>query len=308
MGLFSRLKQGLTRTRDGLNESLKRVVGGRELTEEDTEALEAALLHADVGVDTTERLLEALRRAARKADPEDAAWARTALSAEMASILSGADRADAASPDESPATRVIMIVGVNGTGKTTTIGKLAHRFRTEGRSVLVVAADTFRAAATEQLTAWAARAEVDILTSQPGADPASVAFDGVKKGVARGVDVVLIDTAGRLHSKVGLMDELTKIHRVVGKAMPGAPHEAWLVLDGTTGQNALRQAAEFSKGFPLTGLVLTKIDGTAKGGVVVAIAAELELPVRYLGVGEGLDDLADFSAADFAGALLEAGD
>ncbi len=304
-GLFRRLRDGLQKTRDGLAGTLDRLGGARRLSEDDADALEEALLRADVAFETTEKLLDALRRASGH-DVESDDWARVVLTREIRAILERSTSGAGDEPTEDVPTRVVMIVGVNGTGKTTTIGKLAHRLRTDGRRVLVVAADTFRAAANEQLSLWASRAGVEIVQSRSGSDPAAVAFDGVSAGRAREMDIVLVDTAGRLHSKVGLMDEARKIHRVIGKALPGAPHDTWLVLDGTTGQNAIQQAREFQNAFPLTGLVLTKLDGTAKGGVVVSIADTLGLPVRYVGVGEGVDDLLPFDAGDFADALLAA--
>lgn len=294
--LFGKLRDGLKKTREGLGDTLVQVTRRGTLGEEEAEALEEALLRADVGVHTTEKLVEAVRRA--RGDGEG--WAREALSTAITEILA---RAVADPPAEVAPPRVILVVGVNGTGKTTTLGKLAARLRGEGKRVVLVAADTFRAAANEQLALWAERAGVEVVESRSGADPASVAFDGVSAGRARGADVVVVDTAGRLHSKTGLMAEIEKIHRVIGKAQAGAPHETLLVLDATTGQNAVQQAREFGKGFPLTGLVLTKIDGTAKGGVVVSIADELGLPVRYLGVGEGLEDLVVFEPDAFARAL-----
>lgn len=294
--LFGKLKDGLRKTRDGLSGTIQQVTRRGALGEEEAEALEEALLRADVGLETTETLVAAVRRASGEGE----SWAREALRAEIARILAGPS-SDPPSVGAPP--RVILVVGVNGTGKTTTVGKLAARLREEGQRVVLVAADTFRAAANEQLALWAERAGVEIVESRSGADPASVAFDGVSAGRARGADVVIVDTAGRLHSKAGLMQEIAKIHRVVGKAHEGAPHEAWLVLDATTGQNAVAQAREFAKGFPLTGLVLTKIDGTAKGGVVVSIADTLGLPVRYLGVGEAIDDLVAFDPEAFADAL-----
>jgi fused signal recognition particle receptor len=301
---LNQVRSALTRTRDGLRDTVDRVVKGRPLTPESEEALEEALLRADVSLDTAEKLLAALRKASPRqaADPEN--WAVEVLARELRAIL---ERPTAPEHHPESGPRVIMIVGVNGTGKTTSVGKLARAYAAEGRRVLVVAADTFRAAANEQLRIWSERAGVDILESRPGSDPAAVAFDGLSSGRARGHDVVIVDTAGRLHSKKGLMDELGKVHRVMQKALPGAPHEVWLVLDGTTGQNAIQQARAFQESLTLTGLILTKIDGTAKGGAVVSITDTLGLPVRYLGVGEGIDDLIPFEAGAFAEALI-AGD
>ncbi len=301
-GFISRLRQGLGKTRDGLKDGLQRVARQPRLTDDAADELEEALLRADVGIETSERLLEALREASKRADTGAEDWPTRVLMAEVAATL---NRSAAEAPTITAKPHVVMIVGVNGTGKTTTVGKLARRYRRSDRDVLVVAADTFRAAANEQLILWAERAGAEILHSRPGSDPAAVAYDGISAAKARGTDVVLVDTAGRLQTKVGLMDEVKKIHRVIGKGMEGAPHEVLLVLDATTGQNAVQQAKEFGKVFDLTGIVLTKIDGTARGGVVVAIAGELGVPVRFLGVGEGVDDLIEFDPAEFADALLK---
>jgi len=297
--LFGKLRTGLEKTRDVLRGALGKITGASTLSAEDLESLEEALLGADVSLETTEKLLGALRRASGSDD--DPAWATEVLRSEIATILRKA------APSEPPvqgSPHVILIAGVNGTGKTTTIGKLAALFRSRGRRVLVVAGDTFRAAATEQLALWAERAGVEIVRGNAGSDPAAVTFDGISAGAARGMDVVLVDTAGRLHAKAGLMEELAKTHRVAGKALPGAPHDTWLVLDATMGQNAVQQALEFTKSCPLTGLVLTKVDGTARGGVVVSIADRLGLPVHYLGVGETIEDLVPFDPDAFAEALV----
>jgi fused signal recognition particle receptor len=302
--LFGRLRDGLKKTRSGLKETLQRSLGQVTLSPEAVDELEAALLRADVGVETTAKLLDGLSRASRTQRAQGADWAVRALRDEVSAILGRAAR-NARSLSAAP--HVVMVVGVNGTGKTTTVGKLAWLYRRSVERVLVVSADTFRAAANEQLVRWADRAGVDIVQSQSGADPAAIAFDGVKAGIARGAQVVLIDTAGRLQTKSGLMDEVSKIHRVIGKSMPGAPHETLLVLDATTGQNAIQQAREFGKRFPLTGLILAKLDGTAKGGVVVSIADTLNVPVCYLGVGESIEDLVEFDAVAFADALLTDG-
>ncbi len=300
-GLVARLRRGLGKTREGLKEGLQRALGQPVLTDDAADALEEALLRADVGVETTEKLLEALRSGSRSSRSGGSDWAAELLKRELATIL-----ARSASDPITIAARphVIMLVGVNGTGKTTTVGKLAWLHRQQGRRVLVVAADTFRAAANEQLTLWSERAGAEILRSRPGSDPASVAYDGVSAAISRGVDLVLVDTAGRLQTKSGLMEEVKKIHRVIGKGMEGAPHDVLLVLDATTGQNAIQQAREFGKAFDLSGIVLAKIDGTARGGVVIAIADALGLPVRYLGVGEGIEDLVAFNPEEFAEALL----
>jgi len=296
-----RLARGLSRTREKLADNVHRVLTGRtRIDEEALEELEEVLLEGDVGVGATETLLERLRERASEPgvsgdDLEDL------LAEEVTRILRGSG-AEAPSPASRP--RVVLLVGVNGTGKTTTLGKLARHYREQGQRVVVGAADTFRAAAVEQLRIWAERADVDIVAGQAGADPAAIAFDAVAAAQARDADVVLIDTAGRLQTKVNLMEELAKIGRVVAKRLPEAPHEVLLVLDATTGQNAISQARQFGRATPVTGLVLTKVDGTAKGGVVVAIAQELGIPVRFLGLGEGIEDLAPFDAEAFAAALF----
>jgi fused signal recognition particle receptor len=297
----ARLGQALSRTRDTLTQGVERALGGRSrLDEEALDALEEVLLGADVGVAATDRLLERLRERAR--GDGDAVPLPDLFAAEVAAILRQAEGGSA--PEAAAKPRVVFLVGVNGTGKTTTLGKLARRYRSEGLGVMVAAADTFRAAAVEQLAIWAERAGAQVVTGTPGGDPAAVAFDAVSAAQARGLDVVLVDTAGRLQTKTNLMDELAKIGRAVKKRIPDAPHEVLLVLDGTTGQNALHQAREFTRVAGVTGIVLTKVDGTAKGGMVIAIAEELGIPVRFLGLGEGPDDLVPFDADAFAAALF----
>lgn len=261
--------------------------------EEAWQELEDALLAADVGVEMTARLVRAARQA-RNRDP------REALRGELLALLGEVEgRLELPGPLD-----VIMVVGVNGTGKTTTIGKLAHRLRREGRRVVVAAADTFRAAGIDQLAVWAARAGADLVRHREGGDPAAVAYDAVQAARARGYQVVIVDTAGRLHTRVNLMEELKKIHRVVGREVPGAPQEVLLCLDAHTGQNALQQARVFLEAVGVTGIVLTKLDGTARAGVAVAVADRLRIPIKLAGLGEGIDDLADFSARDFVDALL----
>ena len=262
---------------------------------ETLEALEELLIEADVGVLTAGRIV------ARVADGDGGRDLRDRVKAEILDVLSAA----VAPAVDAPAPRVVLVVGVNGTGKTTTVGKLAHRCRLEGRSPLICAADTFRAAAVEQISVWAERASVDIVRAGDGADPASVVFDAISAARARGRDVVFVDTAGRLHTRSDLMGELGKIRRVAGRAAPGAPHEILLVVDASVGQNGISQARRFLETAGVTGIVLTKLDGTAKGGVAVAIAGELGVPIRYVGVGEGLDDLLPFSPADYVDALFE---
>ncbi len=292
---YERLRQGLAKTREGLLGSVTTVLAGRALDAAAVEDLETALIRADVGVRTTERLLAGIRK--RSVD----APVRDRLADEMRSILDVRDGADTA-PPSSP--HVIMVVGVNGVGKTTSIGKLAARHANACARVLLVAGDTFRAAAIEQLGVWGERAGVELIRQQQGSDPAAVVFDGMRAALARKSDVVIVDTAGRLHTKTNLMEELRKVRRVIAREIPGAPHETLLVLDATTGQNGLAQARAFVETLNVTGIVLTKLDGTAKGGIVIAVAAELGIPIRYVGVGEAIDDLRDFDAAQFVEALL----
>ncbi len=305
MGFFDKLSQGLKKTRDAIVGQVAAVFQpGRSLTEADYDALETALLRADVGPQATDRLLAAVRATLKdsgyKGTPADALRSAVEL------LLGDATRAAASAPESPPKPFVTLVVGVNGTGKTTTIAKLANHHRKQGEAVLLVACDTFRAAAAHQLEVWAKRAGVEIHRQAEGADPASVAFDGIARAKARGADRVYVDTAGRLHVKANLMAELEKIRRVIGKAEPGAPHETLLVLDATTGQNGLAQAREFDKALALSGLALTKLDGTAKGGVVLAIAETLNLPILWVGVGEGMDDLIPFDAAEYARGLVGA--
>jgi fused signal recognition particle receptor len=298
-----RLGESLTRTRQKLSDNVQRVLGNRTRIDEDTfEELEEILITADVGVAATEKLLDRLRERIQEQGLDEGDTVHELFVEEVVEVLRGAEAGEVVTEVEGP--RVVLLVGVNGTGKTTTLGKLAHHYRSQDKTVLVAAADTFRAAAVEQLRIWAERAGVEIVANESGADPASVAFDAVASAEARGSDIVLVDTAGRLQTKVNLMEELRKIARVVGKKIPGAPHEVLLVLDATTGQNAIQQARQFGEVTDITGLVLTKVDGTAKGGVVIAIAGELGIPVRFLGLGEGMEDLAVFEAETFAAALF----
>jgi len=307
---FEKITQGLKKTRDALLGQVTAVFQrGRDLSAEDFEVLEAALLRADVGPATTDKILDGVRR--RLGDPSFSADAQDALRQEIEAVLAVGRDASGEGPGRllgaksRPAIpHVILVVGVNGSGKTTSIAKLASRFKEAGDSVLLVACDTFRAAAADQLGVWAARAGAEIVQQKPGADPAAVAFDGMARAKSRGVARVLVDTAGRLHVKVNLMEEVKKIRRVIEQQVPGAPHEVLLVLDATTGQNGLNQAREFHEALGITGLVLTKLDGSAKGGVVLAITDTLGLPIRWLGVGEGLEDLVPFEAGEFSRALV----
>lgn len=300
---FDRLKDGLSKTREALVSRLAgALLPGRKIDESLLSDIEEILLSADIGVKTTTTLLSAVRTRVRKQGLEHAEQLYDHIKEEILSLLrvaEGKEIADFTKP------YILMVVGVNGAGKTTSIGKLAHNCKQDGQHVVIGAADTFRAAANEQLEVWAERAGVDIIKQQQGADPAAVAFDTVQAALSRQADIVIIDTAGRLHNKTGLMAELEKIGRVIKKLKPTAPDEVFLVLDATTGQNALQQAKEFSKVTPITGLILTKLDGTAKGGVVIAIANELRIPVRYIGVGEKITDLQLFDPENFVQALFQ---
>jgi fused signal recognition particle receptor len=299
---LARTREGLTKTREGLLGNLRRLLpANRRITPELYEELENALLAADLGVPSVSSLMESVRETVRQSGEPDANSVRLALKVAIAKHLHKAEAARSLPQESSPL--VVLMIGINGVGKTTTIGKLAGLYARNGKRVVLVPADTFRAAAGEQLEEWARRVEVDIMAPQPGADPAAVAFDGLVAARARKADIVLVDTAGRLHTKSNLMDELRKIKRTLNKAMPGAPHEVWLVLDATVGQNGLAQARQFDEALGVTGVVLTKLDGTAKGGIVLAVSS-LGLPVRYIGVGEGVGDLEPFDPDGFAEALL----
>ena len=301
MGLFSRIKAGLQKTRNSLLVRMEGLFARNTFDDAFYEELEEILIGADVGVETTLHLVEKLRERVKEEKAGDGDRVMELLKDLILDIL-GRETVPLQLGGERPA--VILVLGVNGVGKTTTIGKLAHRFREENKKVLLAAGDTFRAAAGEQLQIWAERSGSELIKHQQGADPSAVIFDAISAAVSRGSDVVLCDTAGRLHNKANLMAELQKIRRVVGKALPGAPHEVLLVLDATTGQNALAQAKVFHEAVPLSGLVLTKLDGTAKGGIVIAIAQKLRLPVKYVGVGEGIDDLLPFDPAEYVEGLF----
>ena len=302
-----RLEHGLEKTRAGLFARLGRAIAGKDQVDEEVlDHLEEVLVTSDVGVKTTLEIVKRVQERVARDRYVSTAELQTMIRDEVAGLLLGTSPerpADFAAPLPNRP-HVIMVVGVNGVGKTTTIGKMAHRYRQAGKSVLLGAADTFRAAATEQLDIWARRAGVPIVKQGHGADPAAVAFDTVASAVSRDVDVAIIDTAGRLHTKVGLMDELTKVKRVMERQVPGAPHEVLLVLDASTGQNAIRQAEAFTQAADVTGLVLTKLDGTARGGIAIGISNEFSVPVKYIGVGEGIDDLQVFDRAAFVQALF----
>ena len=301
MDVLGQLGAGLAKTRHGLLGTIRRLLpGSRTLTPELCEELEAALLAADVGVVAATALMDAVRGLVRQSGEADADSVRAVLKKVMIERLRTDGRA--ATVLHSP--HVILLAGVNGVGKTTTAGKLAGLYGRQGKRVVLVAADTFRAAAGEQLALWGQRVGAEVVRHQAGGDPAAVAYDGVAAAQARKADVVLVDTAGRLHTKSNLMDELRKVKRTLRKAMPGAPHDVLLILDATVGQNGLAQARQFHEALGVTGVILAKLDGTAKGGIVLAVAGELGLPVRYIGVGEGVEDLQAFEPEDFIDALL----
>ena len=318
MGLFDKLfgkkqqqeslEQGLQKTREGFLSKITKAIAGKSTV--DTEVLddlEDALVSADVGIETTVKIIEQIEKRVAKDKYLNTSGLNKILKEEIQNILFTAPQDTNYEDYELPAghkPHIILVVGVNGVGKTTTIGKLAHNFSKTGKSVLLGAADTFRAAAADQLTIWSERTGVDIVKKEMGSDPASVAFDTVKSGVAKNVDVIIIDTAGRLHNKAHLMDELTKIKKVIQKVVPAAPHEVMLVLDGSTGQNALEQTKHFTAATDVTAITITKLDGTAKGGVVLAIASQFKIPVKFIGVGEKAEDLLVFDKQLFVDSLF----
>lgn len=317
MGLFNKLfgkkeketlDEGLEKTRENLFTKLSKAVAGKSTVDEEVlDNLEDALVSADVGIDTTVQIIERIEKRVAKDKYLNTSELNSILKEEVEGMLVEAKESsykDFSTP-EGTKPYVILVVGVNGVGKTTTIGKLAHNFKLAGKSVLLGAADTFRAAAVDQLTIWSERAGVPIVKKDMGSDPASVAFDTVNSAVARGSEVVIIDTAGRLHNKAHLMDELTKIRRVIQKVIPDAPHEVLLVLDGSTGQNALEQAKHFTAATDVTALAITKLDGTAKGGVVLAIASQFAIPVKFVGVGEKMEDLLVFNKHEFVDSIFK---
>jgi len=304
-GFFKRLRAKLNVGPAWLTADITELLPGRKIDADILDDLETRLITADVGAEATTRILDGLRRRVARKELDDVDALMKALSEAMVDILKPVERELAIDPLIKPF--VILVVGINGAGKTTTIGKLAHRLLAEGRSVMLAAGDTFRAAAREQLTHWAERNGVPIITGQPGAEPAAVVFDSLQAARARQVDVLIADTAGRLHTQTHLMEELKKIKRVLGRLDPAAPHEVLLVLDGTIGQNAVAQAEQFHKGLGVTGLVVTKLDGTAKGGIMLAIAQKMGIPIRFIGVGEQSEDFGVFNAAEFVAALLNTG-
>ena len=302
--MFRRLQERLGRTRDSFVYQLDRLfMGEKEINQDLFDQLEEILITADLGVSTTMELLDFARKRVKRDKLSDPMTLKAILRERMLDYITASEQpADLVMPEEGPF--VIMVVGVNGVGKTTTIGKIAAKFKQSGQSVLLVAGDTFRAAAIDQLKIWASRVGVDIVAQQTGADPASVVYDGIEYGIAQKADVIIIDTAGRLHTSVNLMGELKKIQRVIGKRLPGAPHEVLQVIDATTGQNGISQAKLFHETVGVSGLALTKLDGTAKGGIVANICRELKIPVRFIGIGEQIDDLRDFEAGEFVDALF----
>lgn len=302
-GFFQRLKQGLSKTHKAVVRQLDEVTfGKREISEELLENLEEILIGSDLGITTIQHLMETIRWKVKRKELDQPEKVRETIKNEMLSILAQEDCPLRVDPAKKPF--VILAVGVNGTGKTTTIAKMANMFKNQGHTVMLAAADTFRAAAIEQLEIWGNRVDCEVIKHKSGADPSAVAFDALKAARTKNTDILIVDTAGRLHTKAPLMEELKKVNRVVGREIPGAPHEVLLVLDATTGQNAINQAKMFSKALPLSGIALTKLDGTAKGGVIVAICEALKIPIRYIGIGEKMDDLRDFNACDFVNALF----
>ena len=300
MGFVGRLAEGLKKTRESMARKVDAIVNSfTKIDEELFEELEETLIMSDVGVATSAEICRRLRAAVKQRGVTDAAEVRELIKEIIADMLAGGE---ALSISTKPS--IVLVIGVNGVGKTTTIGKLAASLKAQGKQVLLGAADTFRAAAIDQLQVWADRAGVEMVRQSEGADPAAVVFDAITAGRARGVDVIICDTAGRLHNKKNLMDELSKISRVIQREAPGCDVEVLLVLDATTGQNALNQARQFKEAAGITGIILTKLDGTARGGVVIGIRQELEVPIKYIGVGEQVDDLRPFNAADFVDALF----
>ena len=303
-GFLEKLKKGLSKTHEGFVEQMDRLFLGKKVIDQEVlDELEALLFAADLGVKTTTDLIEAVREGLKRGELQDPAKVKTFIKEEIHRILKLGEHP--LSIDFSRTKPfVFMVLGVNGVGKTTTIAKVAHFYTAQGKKVLIGAADTFRAAAVEQLEVWAGRIGAEIVKQAKGSDPSAVAYDALQAAKARETDVVFIDTAGRLHTKVNLMEELKKLRRIIARECPGAPHETLLVLDATTGQNAIAQATLFNSAIGVTGIALTKLDGTAKGGIIVGITKELNIPIRYVGVGEGMDDLREFNASEFVQALF----
>ena len=301
MGFFDKLKQGLNKTKTSIDDKINNVFSNfRKVDEDLLEELEEALIMSDIGMETSVQIIDNLRTRAKKEKIEDEESIRKALREEMESMLSQLD--NSLNIETTPA--VILVVGVNGVGKTTSIGKIANKLQKQGKKVMLAAADTFRAAAVEQLEIWANRVGCDIVKKEEGADPASVVFDAIKQAKANNVDVLICDTAGRLHNKKNLMDELSKINKIIDRELPNSSKETLLVIDGTTGQNAISQTKAFKEIVNITGIVLTKLDGTAKGGVVIGISNENKIPVKFIGVGEQIDDMEEFNAEEFIKAII----
>jgi len=304
VGFFEKLKRGLSKTHQGFVEKIDRLFLGKKTIDQDLlEEFEAILFEADFGVKTTNQLIDDVQQSLKRGELQNPEKIKDFIKGEIFTILK---RGEKPLRIDFSKTRpfVMMVVGVNGGGKTTTLGKIAYQYSSQGKKVLIGAADTFRAAAIEQIEIWARRAKADLIKQSKGSDPSAVAFDSIHAAKARDVDLVFIDTAGRLHTKVNLMEELKKIKRIVGREHPGAPHEVLLVLDATTGQNAISQARLFHEAIGVTGIALTKLDGTAKGGIIVGITEELKIPIRFIGIGEGVDDLREFNATEFVQALF----
>jgi fused signal recognition particle receptor len=303
-GFFEKLKKGLSKTHQGFVEKIDQLFLGRKTIDQDLlDELEVVLFEADLGVKTTTQLIEGVRQGLKRGELKEPEKVKGFIKQEISRILqSGAKPLSIDFSRTKPF--VFMVVGVNGVGKTTTIGKIAHQYASNKKKILIGAADTFRAAAVEQLEIWANRVGAHLIKHTEGSDPSAVAFDSIKAALARDIDLVFIDTAGRLHTKVNLMEEMKKLRRIIGRECPGAPHEILLVLDATTGQNAISQAKLFHEAIGITGIVLTKLDGTAKGGIIIGITEELNIPIRYIGVGEGIDDLREFNADEFVQALF----
>lgn len=303
-GFFSKLKAAVASTKNNLVAKIEDVVKGKKVIDAELlDDLEAVLIGADIGAQTTSEILEKIRGQVNRKQVNDPEELRTLIKGELRQIIEASNQA--AKPGTANGTQVLMVVGVNGVGKTTTIGKLANLHTQEGKKVLVCAADTFRAAAIEQLEVWGQRAGVAVIRQKTGADPSAVLFDAIAAAKSRGIDILIVDTAGRLHTKNNLMAELEKMKRIAGREIAGAPHEVLLVIDATTGQNGLPQAREFTRTAGVTGIILTKLDGTAKGGIVIPISRELKIPIRYVGVGEKVDDLVEFSAEQYIESLFE---
>ncbi len=302
MAILDIFKKGLEKTKGGFVSKVESLLLGKKQIDKGLlDELEEILISADIGVKTTTALIKRIEEKVQRKELDDSSKLIAHLKGEIREIFS---RVDSPSPFPSPPPFVMLVIGVNGVGKTTTIGKLAHRYKKEGKEVLLAAGDTFRAAAIEQLEAWGKKVDVEVIRQKQGADPSAVAFDAVSAAKQRGTDILIIDTAGRLHTKVNLMEELKKVKRTIGNVLQGAPHETLLVLDATNGQNAISQARLFNEGIGVSSLIITKLDGTAKGGIVIGIVDEFKIPIRMVGMGEGMDDLIDFNADEFADALF----